>query len=70
MMTYFAGYWVSILFEVPLLGLEKFIFPKPKAHSTLKKRNQIIDSNKELVSSSADHKEEIELKSDEKISKF
>jgi len=70
MMTYFAGYWVSILFEVPLLGLEKFIFPKPKEHSTLKKRNQIIDSNKEFVSSSADHKEEIHLKSDEKISKF
>jgi len=47
-MTYFAGYWVSILFEVPLLGLEKFIFPNPKEHSTLKKRNQIIDSNKEI----------------------
>lgn len=30
-MTYIAAYIVSMVFEVPLLGLEKFVFPKPTA---------------------------------------
>ncbi len=34
LMTYFTAYWVSMFFEVPILGLEKFIFPQQERITT------------------------------------